>query len=56
MHTWLVTIVMADGSRGQHHGIYTDGCAAIVRAMELFPTALRISARCLDAVLKRGAA
>lgn len=48
MHTWRVTIVMPDGSRGRHYGIYANGCAAIERAMDLFPTAARISARCLN--------
>lgn len=47
MRAWLVTIVMADGSRGDHHGLYSDGCAAVLRAMDLFPNAVRISARCL---------
>lgn len=48
VHTWRVTVVMPDGSRDRHHGIYPHGCAAIERAMDLFPTACRISARRLS--------
>jgi hypothetical protein len=45
MRTYLICITMADGSRGQHHGLYADGFAAVITAMENFPTAQRISAR-----------
>lgn len=47
LRPWLVTITLRDGSRGQHLGVYPHGCAAIVRAMDLFPKAARISARCV---------
>lgn len=57
MRAWLITIVMHDGSHGQHHGLYTDGCAAVMRAMELFPNAACISARCVGgAAAQRSAA
>lgn len=45
MRTYLVTITMPDGSQGQHHGPYEDGFLAIIRAIDLFPEAHRISAR-----------
>ena len=45
MNTYLITITMADGSQGQHHGLYADGFAAVITAMENFPSAQRISAR-----------
>ena len=47
MYSFRVVVQMRDGSRGRHYGIYPNGCAAIVRAMELFPLAARISAKCL---------
>lgn len=45
MRKYLVTITMEDGSVGLHHGLYTDGFAAILTAMDTFATAHRISAR-----------
>ena len=45
MRKFLVTIVMADGSRGQHHGLYRDGCSAAVQALDHFPDAKRVAAR-----------
>lgn len=45
MRTYVVTITMPDGSQGRHHGIYADGFAAVLAAMELFPQAQRISAQ-----------
>lgn len=45
LRAYLVTIRMADGSRGRHRGLYRDGCSAVVRALELFPQARSISAR-----------
>lgn len=47
MRKYLVTIVMEDSSVGVHHGLYTDGFAAILTAMETFPNAHRISAKWL---------
>lgn len=41
---YLVTITMPDGSQGRHHGLYQDGFAAILAAMERFPEARRVSA------------
>lgn len=45
MHSYLITITMADGSQGQHNGLYADGFLAAMYAMEHFPDAKRISAR-----------
>ena len=45
MLKFLVTIVMWDGSRGRHHGLYHDSCSAVIRAMDLFPGAKCISVR-----------
>lgn len=42
---YLVQITMPDGSRDQHMGIYHDGFDASICAMEMFPDAMRISAR-----------
>ena len=44
-HAYLTLITMADGSQDQHHGLYADGFAAVITAMETFPSAQRISAR-----------
>lgn len=48
MRTYLVSITMADGSTGEHNGLYVDGFAACIYAMEHFPDAKRISARRLS--------
>lgn len=45
MRSYQITITMPDGSQGQHAGLYCDGFAAVVHAMDLFPDARRISAR-----------
>nr|WP_315237679.1 hypothetical protein [uncultured Albidiferax sp.] len=45
MRKYLVTIVMEDGSVGQHQGLYANGFDAILMAMDCFATAHRISAR-----------
>lgn len=45
MHHYLIKITMPDGSSGQHHGLYADGFAAAIFALENFPDAKRISAR-----------
>lgn len=45
MRSYLVTITMPDGSQGRHQGLYSDGCAAIIYALERFPEAHSISAR-----------
>ena len=39
------TITMPDGSRGQHMGFYAHVIDAVVRAMDYFPDARRISGR-----------
>ncbi|WP_183025939.1 hypothetical protein [Variovorax sp. UMC13] len=44
MKTFLLRIVMRDGSTGHHHGLYADGFAAVITALENFPEAMRISA------------
>ena len=45
MRRYLIRIVMRDGSSGRHYGMYPNGFAAIVYALEAFPSALRISSR-----------
>lgn len=50
---WRVKITMPDGSSGRHYGWYADGCAAVVRALDLFPAARGISARCLGSTPDR---
>lgn len=45
MKHFFVKIVMPDGSTGSHHGMYTDGCNAIICALDHFPEAKRISAK-----------
>lgn len=45
MGRYQITITMADGSQGRHHGLYSDGFDAVIHAMDLFPDARRISAR-----------
>lgn len=43
--SYCVTIVMEDGSRAEHVGLYESGCKAIVVALTAFPYAARVSAR-----------
>lgn len=45
LHKYQITITHQDGSTGRHCGLYADGFAAAIRAIDLFPDALRISAR-----------
>lgn len=45
MYLYLVTITMADGSKGEHEGRYACGCDAIINALEVFPDARRVSAK-----------
>ena len=47
-HSWKVTVTLPDGSRGRHYGVYPNGATAILRAMDLFPSAWSISARRLS--------
>lgn len=49
MRAYLVQITLADGSQGQHHGLYASGFDAVLVALDLFPGARRISARHLAA-------
>jgi hypothetical protein len=51
MHSYHVTIVMPDGSRGRHIGLYRDCAAAALRAIDLFPDAARIVVLRLTTVL-----
>lgn len=48
VHKYIVQITMPDGSRGQHEGIYHDAFEASAPAIDLFPGALRITARRLS--------
>lgn len=45
MRTYLIQITMPDGSQGRCYGLCSDGCAAVIQALENFPDAKRISAR-----------
>lgn len=45
MKTYLITITLADGNRDRHYGRYSDGCSAIIAALQEFPDAKRICAR-----------
>lgn len=45
MRKFIITITMADGSHGEHSGIYQDGFDAVICALDAFPGALRITAR-----------
>ena len=47
-HPYQITITMLDGSQGSHHGLYADGFDAVIRAMDSFPNAHRVSARRLS--------
>jgi hypothetical protein len=42
---YLIQITMHDGSTGRHEGVFRDGFEASICAMEMFPEAMRISAR-----------
>lgn len=43
--TCRVVITMPDQSKGEHVGLYPHSIDAIVRAMDLFPQASKISVR-----------
>lgn len=45
VRNYLITITMPDGSRGRHSGLYSDGFAAIILALDMFPEARCIAAR-----------
>lgn len=51
MHSYHVTIFMADGSRGVHVGLYHDSAAASSFAIDAFPDATRIAVMRLTTVL-----
>lgn len=42
-----VCITMPDGSRARHYGLYACTIDAIVSALELFPSAWKLSVRAL---------
>jgi hypothetical protein len=44
MRMYRVTIVMPDGSRGEHRGRYPCAARAVLAALEIFPEAHRVSA------------
>lgn len=54
MHSYHVTIIMADGSQGRHCGLYPHGAAAALRAAGLFPNAAKLNVKRLATVLLRG--
>lgn len=43
MRRYHVTIIMIDGSEGEHTDAYPDGAVAALRAWALFPEAVKIS-------------
>lgn len=45
MRNFTMTITQADGVRLRYLGIYSDGCTAVIDAIDTFPNAKRISAR-----------
>jgi len=45
MKAYQIVITLGDGSQGTHAGLYADGFDAVIHAMDLFPSAQRISAR-----------
>lgn len=45
MKTYLLLITEQDGTQAQAFGIYSDGFAALIDLMDVFPTARRLSAR-----------
>lgn len=45
MHHFAITITMSDGSTGQHEGFYATSCDAVIKALDAFPEAARISVR-----------
>lgn len=45
MRNYLVTITMADGTQGEHSGLYACGCDAIIAALVVYPDARRVSAK-----------
>ncbi len=45
MKTYLISVTRPDGTRATHYGLYGSSCAAIVAAIDHFPTARRISAK-----------
>lgn len=56
MHSYHVTAIMADGSKGgQHCGLYPHGAAAALRAAGLFPNAAKLNVKRLATVLLCGA-
>lgn len=44
MKAFHIRITMADGSCGEHDGLYCDGCSAVIAALDAFPDARRVSA------------
>jgi hypothetical protein len=44
MRKYTITITMPDGSLGRHIGLFADGFEAILRTLESFPDARRVSA------------
>ncbi len=45
MKTYRIDITLRDGSHGRCYGLYSDGFAAVIAAIDNFPTAQRICAR-----------
>ncbi len=45
MTAYHIAITLACGTRCSHAGLFAHGCDAVCSALDLFPTARRISAR-----------
>jgi hypothetical protein len=52
---YKVTIIMVDGSVGEHEGVYAHGVDATTHALDLFPDAKRVSAKVVPAWSRRAA-
>jgi len=45
MRTWMILITAPDGTQTRRLGLFSDGFAAIIDALQTCPEARRISAR-----------
>jgi hypothetical protein len=53
MNIYRIKVTMPDGSKNTVHGIFSDGCEAVVQVLADYPQATRIAA---FFVMKGGAA
>lgn len=45
MRTFIITVTLPSGLQGEFFGLFTDGFAAAIEAIENFPNARRIGVR-----------